>query len=488
MKYALISFLLCCVQVAVGQSSKYTNAVDSLVKLGKIADVIPYLEEQLKQSPKNEEILRMLGFYYIEKNELETGAKYYQDALLINPKCGRCYLNLGRIFVMKNDLDQGLTYFNKAVDADPNDALILSNRGRLREMKGDQSAALQDHNKAVQLEPNSLDARLQRAMANFRMENMDAACTDYQMAKTLLTQAGIQDANLLNQINSAILDICDDSRPSYYYQRSAAFYNLKDYQKAVDICAEGLRKFPTSPMILSFQGNAYMALKNYTAALSCYQAFLKNDEAIGKEVRANVRFNRASEAELSVFQKGSVASVHFNMAQCNIYTGKFEDALNAINQALALAPDVKDFEKERYYNTRGHIYLALNKYDLARTDFDKSIQVNKDFVLAYVNRAIAKMSTVEKIKSASFSLQGKLDLQPVKISWLTPKTSALKQSESTMHSALEDCNVAIALDQKSGFAYYIRAQIKQLLADKSFLIDLQMAKKLGMQMEANLMK
>jgi hypothetical protein len=69
-----------------------------------------------------------------------------------------------------------------------------------------------------------------------------------------------------------------------------------------------------------------------------------------------------------------------------------------------------------------------------------------------------------------------------------PDKSALAGKQKDLLSALNDCNAAIALDDKFGFAYYIRGQIKQMLGHGEYCIDLLTAKKLGLAVETELLK
>lgn len=105
-----------------------------------------------------------------------------------------------------------------------------------------------------------------------------------------------------------------------------------------------------------------------------------------------------------------------------------------------------------------------------------------------MNRAIAKVSLAEKVKISSYSLNSNFNNQPMSVNWSFPTKSSLKKSESTILSALSDCNTAIEIDKKLGFAYYIRGQIKQMLIYGDYCIDLLTAKELDLTVEAELLR
>ncbi|AZI24832.1 tetratricopeptide repeat protein [Pedobacter sp. G11] len=570
--------------------SQYELHADSLLKIGALDKIIPYLNKELKQNPKSESLLRLLGFYHLQNNNLVEGEKYYRNALLINAKCARCYLNIARIYGAKNNEKEATAYIDKAVMTDPKDALIISNRGKLKEQFGDKFGALADHNKAIEMEPGSaeyytsrgaynanngyenlaitdfnkaislspeaydayfyrggvfysqnrtdealndinsaislndkqayfyngrgaiygnlgqfdkaladytqsikLDARaisayLNRAKVYYELENLDAACNDYQRARQILIGQKLNDSAELKTIDEAIADFCDESKPSFYYQRGIAFYNLKAFDKALIQYEKGLEKFPKNAMILSFKGNAYLALMNYKNAFENYSAALENKESIMAEIKKNSRFVNASEADILSYYNSSLASIYFGIAECQHYSEDFENALTSINKAILLAPNLKELNIETYYNRRGLIYLATQKNNLALNDFNKSIQIKQDYAIAYVNRAVARMSMVDGGKQSASRLSIKSPNLPANVGWVFDQKSSIKKSENEFLAALADCNKAVELDKNLAYSYYVRGWIKQILGQKDYCIDILTAKKMGLEIDDRMLK
>lgn len=590
-KAAITIVLTFFISVTFGQSKEaYQKVADSLLTIGQNDELIQYFDNELKKYPKNEHVLRMLGYAHITKNNLDLGEKYYTDALEVNPKCARCYLNIGRISALRGNNKEALDYFNKAVDTDPNDVLLYSNRGKLKEMLGDKFGALSDHNKAIKMDPNNVDSYIlrgiynsnsgypslaisdltkaielapesyypyyhrasvyydqkrfeeaftdineaikkdsnqyilytvraaifelmqehqkavddyskaislnkndyasyvNRALSYYGLEDLDASCADYSTLKSLIEEGKINDKAILTQVNNAMQDICDASKPSYYFQRGVGYYNLKEYQKAFDIYDVGLEKFPDNAMMLSFKGNTYLVLNEYEKALNYYKRSLEHKENIREEIKVNPRFSGASSERINSYYNGSLATIYLSMSECEVYLGNFDEAFTAIEEGLKLAPVIDGFNTEAYYNMRGYIYVTKKKYKRALNDFDKSIAINKNYPLAYVYRAIAKVSSVEKIKFSSFSMYGNFKNQAMNIRWNLPTKSSFKKSEAVLLSALSDCNTAIEINNTLGFAFYIRGQIKQMLAKPDYCLDLLRAKDLGIRVEAQLLQ
>lgn len=454
MKWFITLLLIFITSLTFAQTAvNYREIGMTYINSGKFDEGIIYFENELKKHSKNEDILRWLGYANLVKNNLDAGEKYYLEASVINPDCDICFLNIARVNSHRGDHDKALLGFTKAISIDKNNFTFYLNR----------------------------------AMSYYALENLDASCSDYIMAKTLLEKNKISDPVIDKQVNATIQDICDSSKPSYYYQRGVALYNLKEYQKAVDIYTKGLLIFPNNAMMLSFKGNAYVALNEYEKAIDSYKLSLENKDNLRIEIAINPRFSGGSTEQIKTFYEGSLASTYFSLAECELNLGYYEKSLANINTALELAPYTEGFKLENYFNLRGNIYLMYGNFEKSLLDFDKSIQLNKNFPLVYVNRAIAKVSLQEKVKIRTYSIRGKINSQPLQVSWNTANKGALTKSETNLQSALNDCNKAIELDSTLGFAYYIRGQVKQILNTKDYCKDLLKAKELGLSVESELL-
>lgn len=568
---------------------RYQSFGDSLLAVGKYNETINYFEKELKKHPKDENILRWLGYTYLLLDNTEMVEKYYRQAIEINPNCARCYMNIGLAFSSKNEHKIALENFNKGIKIDPKDAVIHSYRATLKEFLGDKSGALIDYDKAIELDSTNYNHYVQRAKFNskfgylklanldfntaiklapqnfepyytranfyyeqqkynealidlnksieldknqfesyiargaihtllnqdleavedftsaialnradftaylnraysfYKLENLDAACEDYSILKLFIEQGKISDTSTQNEITNAIQDICIESKPSYYYQRGIGYYNLKEFSKALEIYSKGLEKFPNHSMMLSFKGNAYLALNEFQKAIDFYDLSLNYKDKIQSEIKTNPNLNAKSGSEMQEFIDGTIASTYYSRSECKLNLGKYDEALADINTAIKLAPEIESFNKEVYYNLRGYTYMAMGKYDEAIADFNKSIAINKNFPLAYVNRAVASVSKVEKPTTTNFTINSTLNNQPSNILWSTPKKSAVRKQEIKLLEAINDCNSAIQIEKNLGYAFYIRGQIKQMLKHNDFCMDLFSAQSFGVEVEEELL-
>lgn len=453
-------------------------------KFGALADY----NKAIELAPDNAEYYTARGAYNADNGYHALALTDLNKAIVLSPESYDAYFYRGGVYYNQNQVENALSDINKAIVLNDKQAHFYNGRASIYSNLGQFDKALDDYTKSIKLDPLTYTGYLNRAKIYYELEDLDAACTDYSAAKAIVISKKNYDPELLKTISESSADFCDETKPSYYYQRGIAQYNLKQYDKALAQYAKGLEKFPKNAMMLSFKGNAYLALADYKNATANYKASLENKENLLHEIEINPRFATATNADINRYYNSSLASIYSGLSDCYLNVGSLEEALNAINTALSLAPDVKEFEKETYFNRRGNIYLSTEKYKLAWSDFNKSIELKNDYALAYVNRAIARVSLTDNVKKSTYRVAAKIANQPASFGWIVNDNASLKKSQNELLLALADCNKAIELDKSLGFAYYVRGSIKEILEQKDFCVDILTAKKMGTEIDEHMLK
>lgn len=106
-------------------------------------------------------------------------------------------------------------------------------------------------------------------------------------------------------------------------------------------------------MMTSFKGNAYLALGEYEKAIACYNFSVQHKQNILEELKTHPKLIEVSGGERSSNYNGTMADMHYSIADCKIYLGQLDEALTEINTALDLIPDLPEFHKESYFNLKG---------------------------------------------------------------------------------------------------------------------------------------
>lgn len=441
----------------------------------------------IKLDPKNTE-------YYIKRSSYQANQGYVSlaigdlnKAIELESKNYTPYLQRAALYYGKKMIAEGMADVNKALSLDSNIADIYSGRGSLFSLMGEHEKALADFSKAIALSPNIYDYYYNRSLEKYALEDMDGSCEDTRKTILLLTKTDPGNT-LLKNLDFSMNDYCDSSKPSYYYQRGIAFYNLGKFENAVAAYKTGLKKFPGSPMTLCFMGNAHLAMNEYKNAYDNYLQAEANMGLLDDELRKNPRYSDLPADSVNNYVSIFSSQNAYSIAECLLALGQHNDALKKINAVIEKSKTGLGIEWENCYNLRGNIYIALGKFSNAFDDFDKSISFNKIFTPAYINRAIARTNLASRVKISSYNVGGSIKNQPFNLNWSKPFDKAAKKSEGDMILALKDCNKAIELEPQSGYAYYIRGQIKNMLGFVEYCYDLLKAKSLGYPVEEDLLK
>jgi tetratricopeptide (TPR) repeat protein len=562
------------------KTENFEKYVDSMTQMGQKDKLIPLFEKKLKLKPNNEELLRKLGYLYLQDNNLEKASIYYNKSIIVNPKCGNCYAKLAIIYAYKKDNDKALEFFDKAILVEPKNAKLYINRAEFKNFLKNKLSALTDFNKAIAIEPlnanfyvargkfNSEENYLTLAMLDFdkaielepknfkhylsrcevffnqgntenafkdanvaialnpkaencfitrgvifnaignyekanedyttasilnpknslpfynrskskyKLEDMDGSCEDLAETIKLLN---LYDAKnpIRSEIEVSIENYCNNTKPSYYYQRGIAYYNLRKLEESIAIYTKGLEKFPTNAMSLSFRGNAFYESQKYENALKDYKTALENKDNLIIDIQENQNHTGLNTESIDKYVDGFVASIHLTSAQSYFALNKFDDALVEINNGIKIAPNLKEFGLENYYNVRGLIYIQLSQSEKAISDFETCLKLKISFPLALVNRALAKMNLKNKFQITTQSFSGGFNNSPFQVNSVITSKTKIDISDGNLLSALIDCNQAIKENPNFGYAYYIRSEIKRLLKYDDYCVDLKKAKSLN---------
>ena len=143
----------------------------------------------------------------------------------------------------------------------------------------------------------------------------------------------------------------------------------------------------------------------------------------------------------------------------DIRNGRFEDAVQKINQSIELK---RDWEISYFY--RAAAYQALEKFNDALLDYTKAIQLNPRMTDAYYNRAYINL-TRKDIKNPDLQktvedLNKALELDPKFIDALYAMAAAQKKL-GNYHAALEYLEKLIQLEPDAVNAKALKKLILQ---------------------------
>jgi len=100
-----------------------------MLKAGKIAEAVPYLESLTKSAPANAAVLYNLGISYSELGQYDEAIIRLKRAVQLDPGHAHAWVGIGNAYHRMRKPEPALEAFEKAVEADPNDGYTRRNLG-----------------------------------------------------------------------------------------------------------------------------------------------------------------------------------------------------------------------------------------------------------------------------------------------------------------------------------------------------------------------
>jgi tetratricopeptide (TPR) repeat protein len=223
------------------------------------------------KSPKNGRGMMNYGLSQMSKGNYEVAYKYFLKAEELTPFYSYVFINkaicLNAMGKDKSIVEQN---FKRAIELNPNHyngyhfyGDWLLNNGRYKE-------AIEMLSKAVQLSPNFIDARHRLMVAYTMIE-------DFNNLKILAEQTlamAPNDPVALKYINvsSNQVEIKDEN---FYINKGLSYYNLGNYEEAINVWKEILKINPQSAIAYNNIGSAYNMMKKWDEAIPYFNKALE---------------------------------------------------------------------------------------------------------------------------------------------------------------------------------------------------------------------
>ena len=251
-----------------------------------------------------------------------------------------------------------------------------------------------------------------------------------------------------------------------YLGKGLGWYELKDYQKAIQNYDKALELAPRNINLYYNRGIVKGKLQDYPRAIQDYDKAIELDHKnisayINRGIaKSNLRdytgaisdYNKAIELD------PQNAAAYNNRGNAKKNLGDYTAAIEDYNKAIMLEPKYANA-----YNNRGVSKKNAKNYASAITDYDKAIELNPKDAGYYHNRGNARIELKDFV-NALLDYDKAIALAPKEASLYYTRGIAKNDLEN-YKGALEDLNKAILLNPQYTIAYNTRGDVKYALGD-----------------------
>lgn len=423
--------------------------------------------ELIKSYPKHSLGYMTRAAMYVEKGDTMLAMADYDSAIEIDPYYAPCYGNRAILLYQTNRLKEALADLNEAIRLNTRESGYYINRGLVRYQMNDLRGAMADYDQVIDMDRDNLIARFNRGLLRFQVGDNNRAIEDFGIVIAL------EPDNYMAYYNRALLnfevgdysgaisdfDVVLNQYPNFlpgYYSRSEAKRKLndlagadRDYWTAIrleeqnragkrpdiasnnngddsdDASDEGKTREQSDKNISKF--NRLVVYDKEEERNQKYQSDIR-----GRVQDRNVRVDLEPSFILSFYEKD-------REVQENILYDKLVEDFNArmvlswklilTNHEAALTEDQiathfasindysakieKDTNNADYYFGRGLDYMLVQDFAEAISNFDKAIEINPSYTLAYFNRAAVRYKQMEYNASNASSGNTELNLMNI---------------------------------------------------------------------------
>lgn len=227
------------------------NLADLLAELGDIKGTKELLLQQIKNHPKNRELLLNLGGYYNSVGLKDSAAYYWKRTTEVDSTYKWAFLNLGNLKTEEGKYKEAIEDYGSFIDLDTTSIEAYYRRAVLNVELNNWEDAIHDWTKVVELDPNNAEAWRNRGLTNFQLKSYEVAIDDFDRALAIVPDQNYTHINkgyclyLIGQPKDAIKEIDEGLKlvPNYalgYYFKSMALNQLRKKKKSCQALSKSL--------------------------------------------------------------------------------------------------------------------------------------------------------------------------------------------------------------------------------------------------------
>ena len=369
----------------------------ALLEVGDHDGAIVYLDRAIAHNPNYAPAYLGRGDCKDAKGDYHGAIADYDRAIALYPSFDDAYYNRGTAKKDKGDYDGAISDFDRTIALNPNSVDAYNNRGEAKNAKGDHDGAIADFDHAIKLAPHLAEPHYNRGLAEYYLGNYDRAIADFDRSTAL---------NPDDAVDYYFRGLAKDLQGGFAYDEVIA-----DFNRAIAI-------------------NPDFTDARYNRGVIKWNG--------GDLDGAIADFDHSHHPD----PKPDYALRYYNIAAFSAIVGNISrNYEEAIAELKASAPDISKDALDEFAS------MMTGNYDSIIADFDRAVELNSDFALAYLGRGNVNAMVKDFHRAiADFDRAIELNHQDAKAYF---NRGAVKAEQEDYDGAIADFDQAVALDVDS---------------------------------------
>ena len=315
---------------------------------GKLALAEDHLKQALTLLKEAAEAHIHLGDVYILQRRFNVAEKAYREGTRLNPNYTESYYGLGRVAEMQNRLQQAMEYYHAALVRNRYSSQVHYRRARTYQKLGDkaQAAAAMAQFQRLKTYENQMHRFRESIYKNPNLPVLYIKLGELHEAYDNLTEA------------AQIYQVATQMHPSYlsaYLHLGEVFIEQRDLEKAVRVYEKAAEIAPDNAHVQIKLGVIYINQRQFDPAIAAFKRAITVDdtaaEAHNNLARLYAGLGKEMQQAIGLAQRAvalAPTAKHYDTLAYTYYrNAQYAQALDAVNQAISLAPNVGAYSKLR---------------------------------------------------------------------------------------------------------------------------------------------
>ena len=321
-----------------------------------------------------------LGIVYKTQGELSLAESHLKQAIALLIETAEAHIHLGGVYALQRRFSPAETAYREGIRLNPNHTESYYGLGRVAEMQSRLKQAMEYYDAALMRNRYLSQAHYRRAITYRRLgdsQQAEAAMAQFRHLKTYedrmhqYREALYTNPNLpilyikLGELHetydnlteaSRIYEVATQVHPSYlpaYLNLGEIFIQQHHLEKATYVYQEATKIAPNDPQVWIKLGVVYINQHQFEPAILAFkQAIVVDDtaaEAYNNLARVYAGLGKEMQQAIDLAEHAVTlmpTAKHYDTLAYTYYrNAEYIEALAAINQALALAPDADEYSK-----------------------------------------------------------------------------------------------------------------------------------------------
>ena len=315
---------------------------------GKLSLAENHLKQSLILLPAAGQSHTYLGDVYLLQRRFNSAEKAYREAIRLNPEHTESYYGLGRVAEMQNRFQQAMEYYNAALVRNRYSSQVHYRRALTSQKLGDkaQAAAAMAQFQRLKTYEDQMHRFREGIYNNPNLPVLYIKLGELHEVYDNLTAA------------AQIYEVATQVHPFYlpaYLHLGEVLIEQRALEKAVEVYKKAAEVAPDNAQVQIKLGVIYINQHQFEPAIAAFKRAIAVDntaaEAYNNLARLYAGLGKEMQQAIHLAQQAVVlaptAKYYDTLAYTYYRNAQYMQALDAINQAISLAPNVEAYSKLR---------------------------------------------------------------------------------------------------------------------------------------------